>query len=152
MRLSSARKAVLLEQSRSQPAGEANVYQPYDTASPRLSPITSPFSSISKGLTRAVTQLTGNTTSSTAIAEGWSQKLSISSLGGWSSVLSPTPGSVDPGSAHAEVASLLSDRSSSNEERGVEKQSTGGLWGWWTGTNKPEEGSAEAYIQAIRDP
>ena len=32
----------------------------------------------------------------------------------------------------------------------LEKQATGGLWGWWTGANKPEEGSAEAYIEGLR--
>lgn len=32
----------------------------------------------------------------------------------------------------------------------LEKQVTGGLWGWWTGANKPEEGSAEAYVEGLR--
>jgi diaphanous 1 len=32
----------------------------------------------------------------------------------------------------------------------LEKQVTGGLWSWWTGVNKPEEGSAEAYIDGLR--
>jgi len=31
----------------------------------------------------------------------------------------------------------------------LEKQVTGGLWSWWTG-NRPEEGSAEAYIEGLR--
>ena len=31
----------------------------------------------------------------------------------------------------------------------LEKQFTGGLWSWWTG-NRPEEGSAEAYIEGLR--
>ena len=31
----------------------------------------------------------------------------------------------------------------------LEKQATGGLWSWWTG-NRPEEGSAEAYIEGLR--
>jgi len=34
--------------------------------------------------------------------------------------------------------------------RPLEKQVTGGLWSWWTGADKPEEGSVEAYVEGLR--
>lgn len=42
-------------------------------------------------------------------------------------------------------------RSSHTGPAAMERQATGGLWGWWTGTNKPPEGSAEAFIAMLGD-
>lgn len=50
----------------------------------------------------------------------------------------------------AEAASL--SEQSDKDIHIIEKQTTGGLWGWWTGTaNKPEEGSPAHYVQGLKD-
>lgn len=33
----------------------------------------------------------------------------------------------------------------------MERQYTGGLWGWWTGSNKAEEGSPAHFVEGLRD-
>jgi hypothetical protein len=121
-------------------------------SSPFAISFTSLSTGTSAGIARLLPQLTGTSTSSTpatASKEGWGKRISLASLGGWTGSASPSI-EEDVVTPRAEVASLMSARSSSEGKR-MEKQSTGGLWGWWMGSNKAEEGSAEAYILVLKD-
>ena len=97
----------------------------------------------SAGLSKLLPQITGGGPSSPAsVAErqthqGWAKRLSISSLGSWTGVPSK-----DPGSSNIQRA----DSIRSGDIQPISRQSTGGLWGWWTGSSRPEDGSAEAYM------
>jgi hypothetical protein len=52
----------------------------------------------------------------------------------------------------AEVASLSGvSEKSSGEAKAIERQYTGGLWGWWTGGGKPEEGSPGHFVEGLKN-
>jgi hypothetical protein len=85
-------------------------------------------------------------------ADGWSKRLSIASFGSW------TGFTAAPASEAGDEEVITPRAESGVLQRGLgeapplERQTTGGLWGWWTGTNyKPEEGSAEAFIEGLLD-
>ena len=119
------------------------------------SPSPHAFVSLSAGtgvnLTRLLPQSTGGSVSSTPGDEGWSKRFTLPSFGGWmgspASTLSRIAGEMPP----ADTGSMKSSAqvSMASSIRPLEKQTTGGLWGWWAGVHQPEEGSAEAFVQGL---
>jgi diaphanous 1 len=122
---------------------------PKSPSSPRT-PTAKPFISLStasgSSFTKLLAQQTGDSPSSQA-QDTWSSR-----LGAWVGGSSPTPTKYSPSPEVKQEGSIRSiDQVSLNGSlKPLEKQVTGGLWGWWTGVNKPEEGSAEAYIDGLR--
>jgi diaphanous 1 len=113
-------------------------------SSPRT-PTARPFISLSTAsgstVTKLLAQHTGDSTTSTQSQDTWGARFG---LGAWTG---GTPGKspqVDQGSLRS-----VDGISLSGSVKPLEKQITGGLWSWWTG-NRPEEGSAEAYIEELR--
>ena len=125
---------------------------PKSPSSPRT-PTAKPFISLStasgSSFTRLLAQNTGDSVQSQA-TDTWSSRLGLG-LGAWVGG-SPTPTKYSPSPEVMQEGSVRSvDQASlSGSLKPLEKQVTGGLWGWWTGANKPEEGSAEAYIEGLR--
>lgn len=129
-----------------------------DTVSSPTPPSPSPhaFVSLSAGsgisLTKLLPQTTGGSVSSTPGGEGWSKRFALPSFGGWigspastmSRSIADTMGPPDSGSVRSSAQVSMA---SSN--RPLEKQTTGGLWGWWAGSHQPEEGSAGAFVQGL---
>lgn len=117
------------------------------------SPSPHAFISLSTGSGASMTKLLAQNASGSTptVAESWSKRFSLPGFG--SLIGSPTPSpapSVVLGDG-SEVGSIRSSvqRPASGSIRPLEKQATGGLWGWWTGSSRAEEGSAEAYIQGL---
>ena len=169
--LSPERKAYLIAQSRQTPSRPATVRQstpvetspsPSDHSSPKPASFISLSAGTSLGLTRLLPQLTGSngstpdtTRSPNPSRQNWTKRLSIASLGSWTGVGTESDllgipkddlqdGEITP---KAEISSL---RESTYGGRSIERQYTGGLWGWWSGASKPEEGSPAHFIEALR--
>jgi diaphanous 1 len=161
--LSPDRKAYLLSQSRTK-----SPENPPPTAaitSPQPATFLSLSAGTSLGLTRLLPQLTGTSNDSTRspspAKHGWTKRISIASLGSWTGVTVSTDpdhlgvtrdvedGEITP---RGEVASIsgLTDRSY-GDVKPMERQYTGGLWGWWTGSSRPEEGSPAYFLEGLRD-
>jgi diaphanous 1 len=113
-------------------------------SSPRT-PIARPFISLSTAsgstLTKLLAQSTGDSTTSTASQDTWGARFGLGLWAGGTPIKSPQ---VDQGSIKSVDGASLS-----GSVKPLEKQVTGGLWSWWTGS-KPEEGSAEAYVEGLR--
>jgi diaphanous 1 len=122
---------------------------PKSPSSPRT-PTAKPFISLStasgSSFTKLLAQNTGDSSSSQA-QDTWSSR-----LGAWVGGSSPIPTKYPPSPDVKQEGSIRSvdQVSLSGSLKPLEKQVTGGLWGWWTGANRPEEGSAEAYIEGLR--
>lgn len=168
------RKAYLLAQSKTlqttppkSVAGVGGVLSPDSTittppepTSPKAASFISLSAGTSLGLTRLLPQLTGTSTDSTRspnpAKHGWTKRLSLASLGSWTGVSVPSesdllglPAEEEDGqiTPRAETASLFE-----RDYTPMEKQSTGGLWGWWAGSaNKPEEGSPGHFVEGLKD-
>lgn len=139
--------------------------RPVLVSSPRT-PIAKPFISLStatgSSITRLLSQNTGGSTSSSstpaASVDTWGSRFALPSLGlgTWagSPVVTPNKGELgthETGSLRSIAMSSEGGSMSMNgSTKPLEKQMTGGLWSWWTGANKPEEGSAEAYVEGLR--
>jgi len=165
--LSPDRKVYLLSQSRTNSVIKSPTASPptAEVSSPQPASFISLSAGTSLGLTRLLPQLTGTSTDSTRspnpAKNGWTQRISIASLGSWTGVTTSTDpdhlsvnrdeedGEITP---RAEVASIsgLSDKSY-GDFKPMERQYTGGLWGWWAGTSKPEDGSPAHFIEGLRD-
>jgi hypothetical protein len=133
-------------------------------SSPRT-PIAKPFISLStatgSSITRLLSQNTGGSTSSSstpaASVDTWGSRFALPSLGlgTWagSPVITPNKGQLgghETGSLRSIAMSSEGGSMSMNgSTKPLKKQMTGGLWSWWTGANKPEEGSAEAYVEGL---
>jgi len=104
-----------------------------------------PFISLStasgSSFTKLLAQTTGESTTSTPSQDTWGARFGLGAWAGGSPTRSPQ---VDQGSIRS-----VDGVSLSGSVKPLEKQITGGLWSWWTG-NRPEEGSAEAYIEGLR--
>jgi len=113
-------------------------------SSPR-SPTARPFISLStasgSSFTKLLAQTTGDSTTSTPSQDTWGARFGLGAWAGGTPTRSPQ---VDQGSIRS-----VDGISLSGSVKPLEKQVTGGLWSWWTG-NRPEEGSAEAYIEGLR--
>ncbi len=152
-----SRKLYLLEQNRLTKVAGPTASVPATQSAPRAFSFISLSAGTSAGLAQLLPSFTGSTSStlnqngahSQGKAEGWSNRFSIASLGKWSNSL-PSTASI-AGEEHEVTTSRPESVYSERSEASLEKQTTGGLWGWWTGSTKPEEGSAEAFIQVMRD-
>ena len=120
------------------------------------SPSAHAFVSLSAGsgisLTKLLPQTTGGSVSSTPGGEGWSKRFALPSFGGWmGSPASTMSRSVADNMLPPESGSVRSSAqvSMASSTRTLEKQTTGGLWGWWSGGHQPEEGSAEAFVKGL---
>ena len=104
-----------------------------------------PFISLStasgSSFTKLLAQTTGDSTTSTPSQDTWGARFGLGAWAGGTPTRSPQ---VDQGSIRS-----VDGISLSGSVKPLEKQVTGGLWSWWTG-NRPEEGSAEAYIEGLR--
>lgn len=114
-------------------------------SSPRT-PTARPFISLStasgSSFTRLLAQSTGESETSTLSQDTWGSRFGLGAWVGGTPTKSPQ---IDQGSIRSVDGASLS-----GSVKPLEKQVTGGLWGWWTGVNKAEEGSAEAYIEGLR--
>jgi hypothetical protein len=155
-----SRKAYLLSQSRASRLKSTPSNQSPAPPSSRPLSFISLSTGTSAGIARLLPQMTGSSTGSASpsvasrqsAADGWSKRLSIASFGSW------TGFTAAPASKAGDEEVITPRAESGVLQRGLgeapplERQTTGGLWGWWTGTNyKPEEGSAEAFIEGLRD-
>lgn len=115
------------------------------------------FFSLSTGtgssITKPLSQETGDSTTSSPAQDGWTKRFSLPGFGGWigspASTISRSmqhPSSDNVG-YNGSIRSSVYDSVRSSVAP-LEKQTTGGLWGWWTGS-RPEEGSAEAYVAGL---
>ncbi|KAK4684327.1 hypothetical protein P7C73_g5857, partial [Tremellales sp. Uapishka_1] len=144
--LSPSRKSYLLQQNRlsSFPRSPPTP----SVTSPQPQSVISLSTGTSAGLARLLPQLTGGSSSSSKEREGvgWTKRFSIASLGSWSDV-------GDGSSAGGQTPRAESSASDKGlgESKSLERQVTGGLWGWWAGTAKYEEGSAGSFIEALND-
>ena len=77
---------------------------------------------------------------------GWSPRVPIPGFIGWGAASTSGESDTDQISLSAAGASLRKADMHSGRT-----SSTGGLWAWWTGANKPEAGSAEAMLVSIQD-
>jgi hypothetical protein len=128
-------------------------------AEPLQSPpmVTSPiFTSLSAsaGLARLIPQMTGTSVaSSSATASkhtgGWGKKLSIASLGSWVVGGGSQETAVDQPSYTVRSPTRSVSSLSEVSEVPLEKQVTGGLWGWWAG-EAGDDGSPQALLKPIR--
>ena len=165
--LSLDRKAYLLAQNRINSISNSPLDSPPtpDPKTPQPATFLSLSAGTSLGLTRLLPQLTGSSTDSTRspspAKHGWTKRISIASLGSWAGVTPSTDpdhlsvtreeedGEITP---KAEVISVsgLSDKNY-GDVKPMERQYTGGLWGWWTGSSKPEEGSPAHFADGLRE-
>jgi hypothetical protein len=134
---------------------------PIPASPPTASSFISLSAGTSLGLTRLLPQITGTSTQSNAsgspstASRGWGKRLSLASLGSWSAVSTPdmNPGSPntqeDDGAVTPRADTVSLSGVSASESRPVEKQYTGGLWGWWSGSAKPQEGTAAHFVDQI---
>lgn len=160
------RKGYLLSQNRKDEASSnssASASSP-ETTSPKPASFISLSAGTSLGLTRLLPQLTGGSADSTRSPKpgraGWTHRLSIASIGSWTGVTTSSDsemlgvpqgedGEITP---KAEIASLSGvSEKRYGEAKAIERQYTGGLWGWWTGGGKPEEGSPAHFVEGMRD-
>jgi len=113
-------------------------------SSPRT-PTARPFISLStasgSSFTKLLAQTTGDSTTSTPSQDTWGARFG---LGAWAGGTPTKSHQLDQGSLRS-----VDGVSLGGSVKPLEKQVTGGLWSWWTG-NRPEEGSAEAYIEGLR--
>jgi len=164
--LSPERKAYLLSQGRTTKTKSNTTGSPSspETSSPKPASFISLSAGTSLGLTRLLPQLTRSSADSTRSPNpgrvGWTQRLSIASLGSWTGVMTSPDGDLlgvpkdEDGETtpKAEVASLSGvSEKSSGEAKAIERQYTGGLWGWWTGGGKPEEGSPGHFVEGLKN-
>lgn len=121
------------------------------------SPTPHNFISLSTGtgstITRLLSQDTGGSTASTPVQEGWTKRFSLPNFGGWiGSPASTMPRSMERPEDASDSGSIRSSTQESvhSNLRPLESHTTGGLWGWWTGS-RPAEGSAEAYVMGLNE-
>ncbi|OCF44305.1 hypothetical protein I317_01923, partial [Kwoniella heveanensis CBS 569] len=131
---------------------------------PRPTTFISLSTGTSAGISRLLPQLTGSTsgTGSTPTtprnAQGGWKRFSLAGLAGWvdtppkpDSAHLSAPADVKDDDATTPKAEYSAAEKALTEIKPLEKQVTGGLWSWWTGSTKPEAGSPASFIEAIRD-
>ncbi|WWC57807.1 uncharacterized protein I303_100342 [Kwoniella dejecticola CBS 10117] len=135
---------------------------------PRATTFISLSTGTSAGISRLLPQLTGPpsasgvgstpTTPNRGKEGGW-KRFSLAGLGVWSGGDTPNRGgNLSPPRAEDEGDTTPKGEPSAAEKalgvvgdiKPLEKQSTGGLWSWWTGSNKAEDGSPAGYIEALK--
>ncbi|WVQ76867.1 hypothetical protein IAR50_006541 [Cryptococcus sp. DSM 104548] len=148
-----SRKALILSQNRRSSVSPAT--NPTTPSSPAT------FFSLSAGtnigLTRLLPQYTGPSFSSHEPVQkeeaessegGWAKRFSLTSFKDWSAPSASTTDRADiPQLIPAAAPETAGE--SSVPAKAMEKQGTGGLWAWWTGTSKPEDGSPAAFAEVL---
>lgn len=170
--LTPSRKAYLLAQNKASTTISSPSPPPQPTF-PRPASANTPYISLSAGTSaigfgRLLPQITGASSTSAsssspraAKTEGWGKRLSLASLGSWTGVSVSTDGGLRPDAGEGDDDEdggitpkadmyTLSEKGL-GETKVLEEQVTGGLWGWWTGAGKPEEGSPAAFISKLSD-
>jgi hypothetical protein len=140
-------KRHIIDQSRPTPSPNVS-----SSRTSSLRPFISLSTATGSSFTRLLSQNTGASASSTPSSDTWGSRFALPSLGlgTWGSpVVTPVR---DSERVESDFASLRSGQTSlaGSMSRPLEKQVTGGLWSWWTGADKPEEGSVEAYVEGLR--
>lgn len=79
-------------------------------------------------------------------AKGWSPRVPLPGFGGWGTGSTSGDSEADQVSLGTAGASLRGKTDTT-----VARNSTGGLWSWWTGAAKPADGSAEALLVPLQD-
>lgn len=137
--LDAHRKRYLLEQSKATGTSKPN-------PSVEQRSFVSLSSASGTGMAKMMPQLTGPSTKPPPPASSWTKRLSIASLTAWTS--SP------PDQDASSTPDIDGDKTPTVEKpQPLEAQTTGGLWGWWSGaTDKANEGAADitAFVSQIR--
>jgi hypothetical protein len=138
--LDAHRKRYLLEQSKTASSTKSKSSQ-----DPRA--FVSLSSASGSSMTKMMPQLTGASTKSPppASVSSWTKRLSIASLAAWTSTSSDQLGTEVPG--------IDGDKTPTMEKpQPLEAQTTGGLWGWWSGATEKGEGENDiaGFIYQIR--
>ncbi|WWD06090.1 hypothetical protein V865_004175 [Kwoniella europaea PYCC6329] len=167
--LSPSRKAYLLAQHHQGTPAIPSSPPPVQAISP---PRPTTFISLSTGTSAGIScllpQLTGSPSGGTGSTpttpnrgkEGGWKRFSLAGLGVWHSdngsqsdnhLSTPlAAGEEDVTTPRAEPSAAEKALGEVSEIRPMEKQVTGGVWAWWTGSNKADEGTPAGYIEALK--
>ncbi|WVW81462.1 hypothetical protein I302_103456 [Kwoniella bestiolae CBS 10118] len=167
--LSPSRKTYLLAQHRQSTPATPSSPPPIQAISPpRLTTFISLSTGTSAGISRLLPQLTGPPASGTGSTpttpnrgkEGGWKRFALAGLGVWNSEAAPqidahldllTPGGEEEVTTpRAEPSAAEKALGEVGDLRPLEKQTTGGLWAWWTGSSRAENGSPAGYIESLR--
>ncbi|KAK6904947.1 hypothetical protein I203_105766 [Kwoniella mangroviensis CBS 8507] len=167
--LSPSRKAYLLARHRQGTPAIPSSPPPVQAISPpRATTFISLSTGTSAGISRLLPQLTGSSSGGTGSTpttpnrgkEGGWKRFSLVELGVWNSENGSqsddhlsTPlaaGEEDVTTPRAEPSAAEKALGEVSEIRPMEKQVTGGLWSWWTGANKAEEGTPAGYVETLK--
>ncbi|ODN75497.1 hypothetical protein L202_06627 [Cryptococcus amylolentus CBS 6039] len=110
------------------------------------------------GLTRLLPQYTGPSFASyeqghkeeggASGEEGWAKRFSLTSFKDWTAP-SASPAAVAEAHESTPEPAPEAAKEPHISAKPMEKQGTGGLWAWWTGASKPEDGSPAAFIEGL---